>query len=248
MSNAKWGIGTILSIAGNPIAALTVIDGPESLLETQDGTAHDSVGGYREYVATLKDVSVMKITGFFYPGDTLGQRVLKTAYDNKTLETFILTAPATMGAYTQTFQGWITAYKPGPWDFSKLVSFSASIRVSGAVTEGYTASAGISVFAGIEETGTAALVLIPTFDEATLVYNADPVNTASEWVKFTATFTGTAKVYDSSMTLLETLTTTVQSGALALGAVNTITEFIIIQSNTGYVDTTYRIRIARPSP
>ena len=73
MTHAVYGLGATLSIAGTSIANVDTIDGVEIARDSQDATAHDSSGGWAENVATLKKMSDLKLTGYFYPGDTNGQ-------------------------------------------------------------------------------------------------------------------------------------------------------------------------------
>lgn len=241
---ATWAWGTTLTRAGNPIAELTSITGPSHTADTIDVTDLSAASGARKFIAGLKDAGDLSMDGSFYPGDTLGQVAMHADWLAGTERAYVLTFPAAMGA-NLSFNAFVTAFAVGAPVDGK-VPFSATLKLNGVPTLNVTASNNITVLTGIEENAGAALDFVPNFAAGTYTYAVDVINTASTWVKFTATFAaGTCTVWVGGV-LIETLVSTVQSGAIAIGAANSVTDITLQVKEANKVATTYVIRIPRP--
>ncbi len=94
-----------------------------------------------------------------------------------------------------------------------------------------------------EETDGAALTFLPTFAIANLPYNVT-VDTTSTWIKLTVTAAGhtiTAKAAGISYPL----TSTVQSGEIAIGAAGSVTDVVISVKETAKTAKFYTIHVYR---
>lgn len=232
--------------AFNKIAEVKSITGPELSLNAVDVTHQNSPNAFKEFIGGLRDGGEITIEGNFYPGDTNGQKGLYDDLVAATVQDFRITFPAATGT-VWTFKGLVTKFGTGaPLD--DALSFSVSIKITAMPTLGITASSNMTAWAGIEETGPAALTHIPTpFAAGTYEYSCDPINTASTWIKMTCTHaTAVIKVHNSFNDTWVTLTTAVQSEPMALGLADTITDFIIEIKETDKAPVYYYIRIMRP--
>jgi len=242
MTNAINGLGMVLTVNGSAIAQVDTYDGVELVRDKQEATAHDSSGGWTEMVATAKKATDPKITGFFYPGDTNGQIALATLEASGALAAFVFTYPSGLGTVTVSYSALVTAFKPGPVNINKLITFSATLTISGAVTMGITLSSGISALTITGATNT----VYPTFANGTVQY-VDSSTAAS--MTFTATFTGTCVLkYGTTPACTGgtmTLTSTVASGAVSLGSAGTLTFVQITETDTGKAPVTYYFAIAK---
>jgi len=243
MTHAVYGLGATLSIAGTSIANVDTIDGVEIARDSQDATAHDSSGGWAENVATLKKMSDLKLSGYFYPGDTNGQVALNTVLGTGALTAFVLTYPTTIGTVTMTFSAIVTAFKAGPVDIKNLVKFSATMKTSGAVTLGITASSGVSALTVVATGAT----VYPTFATAKYYYVVTPTSaTSGTWA---ATFTGTAVLnYGTTIACTDgslTLTSTQASGAVPFAGAPSITFVQIVETDTGKAPITYYFQVCK---
>ena len=243
MTHAVYGLGATLSIAGTAIANIDTINGVEMARDTQDATAHDSSSGWAENVATLKKVSDVKITGYFYPGDTNGQVAMATALGTGTAAAFVLTYPSAIGTVTMSFSAIVTAFLPGPVDIKNLVKLAATLKVTGAATLGITASSGVSALTVVATGAT----LYPTFAAGTTQYVESPTSATSG--TFAATFTGTAVLnYGTTPACTGgslTLTTTVASGAVPFATAPSLTFVQIIETDTGKAPITYYFTVVK---
>jgi type 1 fimbria pilin len=88
-------------------------------------------------------------------------------------------------------------------------------------------------------------VPVPAFAATKYTY-AIPVNTASTSIHLTATFAaGTCTVWVGGV-LIETLTSTVESGDIAIGAADTVTVVTLRVQETNKTAKEYALSIARP--
>lgn len=244
MSNANWAYGSILSRLGVPIAEIRNITAPVPKADTIDVMTHDSAGGYKEFLVGAKDGGECTVEGNFYPGDA-GQIALINDFNSSTVRSYTITFPAAMGS-TMTFNGYVTSAPEIGAPVDGAVSFKATIKVSGQVTVNVTASNNITVLTGTEETALAALDFVPNFLAATRTYSCDGVDTASTWVKFIATFAaGVCTVWIAGV-LIETLTSTVESGVIPIGAANSLTAITLRVKETNKVAVEYVINVPRP--
>ena len=122
--------GVAVSVASNTIGGLTDVSIPESEVTDIDVTTHDTSGGYKEYVGGLKDGGVVTLSGDYNISDT-GQTYLRTAANQggdpvACVVTFSDTSTASFNAVVKGYG--VT----NPLD--DVVGFTASLRISGAVT------------------------------------------------------------------------------------------------------------------
>lgn len=249
-SSALSGFGTTLKWNTVALAELLNVSGPGIKVNAIDVTSDDSTSGFIEVIGGLGDGGEFTAELNFIPGDTTGQIALITDMIAKTKREVILTGP-TAGAYTWTATCLCTNIEPAhPMD-DKL-TLSVTFKVSGVPTLAVTASANMSAFSGIEENAGGALAFDPAFAAGTYSYGCI-VNTASTWVKLTVTHATAATITVTSKSPTGTvlsgpssLTTTVQSGAITLGAADTLTIVTVTVQVTGQMAKTYTLYISRP--
>lgn len=238
-----WALGTTLTRAGNPIAELMSITGPSHTTDIIDVTDLNAASGVRKFIAGLKDAGEVSMEGGFFPGDTLGQVAMHADWLAGTERAYVLTFPAAMAA-NLSFNGFVTAFATGA-PVNDKVPFSATVKLNGVPTLNVTASNNLSALAGIEETAAVALDFVPNFGGAIYEYNVALINTASTWVKVTATFAagiGTVTALGVSQNILSG----VQSGNIVIGAANSLTDVVITIKETNKVARVYTIHVPRP--
>jgi predicted secreted protein len=243
MTNANWGYGAILTRAGNPIAELKSINGPTEKADALDVTVLNSTGGFREFIAGLKDGGEVSMEGNLYVGDTLGQVAMHSDLAAGTVRAYVLTFPTAMGA-TFTFNALVTAWETGtPVD--NAVPFKGTVKITGVPALNITGSNNTSAMTGTEETGGAALDFVPNYAAAKYEYTTALINTLSTYVIVNVTFAAGA----GSVTCLgvtQTLVSTVNSGPIVIGAANTTTDVVITIKETNKMATVYTIHVPRP--
>lgn len=144
MADRYAAFGTVLEFSRddgttwNTVAGLTNIESPDGTTDEIDGTGHDSAGGYREFIAGLRDPGSAAIEGYYDPqdpshtGDTDGLPGLY-ASGERVLWRIRHTA---MGSGTDvgiTFNGYVSAFQ-ATFPVDGLMGFTGSIRASGATT------------------------------------------------------------------------------------------------------------------
>lgn len=243
MSNATWAYGTILSRVGVPIAEIRNITAPSPKADTAEVTTHDSAGGYKEFLVTLKDGGECVLEGNFYPGDA-GQAALIADFNSSTIRAYTLTLPVAMGS-TLTFNGYVTSSPEIGAPVDGAVSFKATIKTTGQVAVNVTASNNITALTGVEETLAAAIDFIPNFLATVYTYGVDGIDTASDWITLNATFAagiGTVTCLGVVINILSTI----DSGQIVIGAANSITDVVISIKETNKVAKVYTIHVTRP--
>lgn len=121
----SFGIG--VTVATNAIGGLTDVGLPGVDVSMIDITSHDSSGGYREFVAGLKDAGTLELTGRYNYAD-VGQDYLK---DNPGVSAaFVVTfSDGTKASFTAIIGGYQVA---NPLD--DATEFSCSAKITGAIT------------------------------------------------------------------------------------------------------------------
>jgi predicted secreted protein len=185
---ANRSVGTRLQINTDYIAGLTSIGGIAKTADTLDTTTLDSDGGYRTFTGGFKDGGEVTISGFFEPGDTDGQIAMDAAFEDGGVQDFSIIFPSAMGA-SWNFQGVVTAFSTNS-DLEELVTFEATIKVSGKPDLATTASTGLS---GLSLTGTDG-ALSPSFANGVYSYAFDGVSASSVTITATAA-SHTLKLY-----------------------------------------------------
>jgi predicted secreted protein len=232
-SSAVATYGTTFTWNGHVIAEVQKIG--DLSLKKEDIDVHhlQSANGYKEFIAGWGDGGTITIDCNLITSDADGQIAMATDYDAGTKRTAIITAPDS--SWTHTFTGYINNLV---WRFDEAgqLGFTATIKLSGKSTFGYTAADAPS---GLVVTGNVSgpLTLTPTYAAAKYTYACDGASDASVTVTVTAAGADTITVNGSSVA------TTVPSSAIALtsGALTTIT---VVVGETGKVSRTYTIVVA----
>jgi len=127
MAKGIAALGTKLLKGSTPIAELTNISGPRLTVDQLEVTSHDSEGGYREYVPTLRTGGEVAIEGNFVPTDE-GQFALYEAFNDGTSDTYTIQLPQDLGSWT--FDANVSAFEMGA-PFEGKLTFSATLRITG---------------------------------------------------------------------------------------------------------------------
>lgn len=135
MAQGIAAFGTQLYKGDTLIAELTNIGGPKLSVDQLEVTSHDSVGGYREYVSTLRNGGEVAIEGNFVPTDT-GQFELYTAFNDGSLDSYTIELPQGLGSWD--FDANVSAFEMGA-PFEGKLTFTGTLRISGPseLTAGY---------------------------------------------------------------------------------------------------------------
>lgn len=124
-------LGTTITFGGAEIKGLTSIGEVSPEAEELDATTLDSAGGYREFIQGFKDSGEVSLTGYFDKAD-VGQKALITGFGDGVAKATVITFPSTNGVVT--FNAYVKSFSVGSADVDGLVGFSATLRISGAVT------------------------------------------------------------------------------------------------------------------
>lgn len=133
-SKARAGLGVKMTFGDTPVAELSSVGGIAITTETIDVSNHDTEGGYREFITSLKDGGEFTVEGNFVGGDE-GQMAIYNAAQNNTLEDVEITFP-TSGTET-TGAKWqctclVTSCTPvGDATIDSQLTFSATLKISG---------------------------------------------------------------------------------------------------------------------
>lgn len=241
-TQAVAAYGTTLTKGGSSVAEIKEINGVDTSGKTIDVTTLSSTEGFEEFILGTKNPGEVRISGFFYPGDTNGQAAMWTDYRNGDSDTYIITFPSDLGA-TWTFTAFVMSFKTGAV-VDDAVSFEASLKISGAPSLGTTATTGASAIA-FEAGGGGALTnvdLTPAYAIGTFYY-ALTFDTDTTWKITVTAASHTIKLYVDG-TLTETLTTAVASTAVSISA-DISQEVKVIVWEDGKTPKTYTFMVAR---
>lgn len=234
---AVAAMGTLLKIGANSIAELSSISGLSLSAETIDTTALDSTGGYKTFIRGMKDAGEVSISGNFNPGDTNGQYAVYDAFEDGEVLNLSILFPASLGA-EWTFSGIVTAFSTSA-ELDGVVSFEATIKVSGQPNLGLTASAGLSALA---LTGTGGSIS-PAFANGIYSYSFGGVTAASVTVTATAASHTLLLYVDGVYT--QTLTTAQASSAITMAVGSK--KLTILAKEAGKTTKTYEIVVVKVS-
>lgn len=176
---SKKTIGTKIRIGLYNIAGLTSITPPNKTADMIEKTTLDDP--YRKYVATLKDGGEVAISGYFEAGDTNGQLALDDAFESGEEVPFEIIFPAEVGA-SWSFGGLVQSLTFGTAELGELLTFEATIKVSGKPDLNTTASTGLSALSLTGAGGT----LSPAFSNSKYFYTFGGVTASSVTVTATA--------------------------------------------------------------
>lgn len=160
----KRGIGTTISKGGTNIGGLTSIGTPEKSADTIETTTMDVTDGYKTFIQGIKDGGEISVKGFFDTADA-GQMTLDAAFENGTLDTYIITFPATIGA-TFNFTGIVTKFTVGEATIEDPLSFELTVKISGKPIFATVASGGLTALTLAGTAGT----LSPVFSNTKYAY------------------------------------------------------------------------------
>lgn len=118
---------TIKKATGTAIAGLTSIGGLELTAETIDTTTLDSPGQYRQFMSSFKDAGEVSLSGYF---EHTSHATILADFEAGTINDYVITFPNNA---TWTFDGLVVGFNTG-FDLEDLVSFEATIKVSGEPT------------------------------------------------------------------------------------------------------------------
>lgn len=123
-------LGTAITFGGTPIASLTSIGEVSVVADELDATTLDSSGGYREFIQGFRDGGEVSLTGYLNKGDA-GQIALRSNFATGTPTATVITFP---DSSTVSFNSFVKGFSVGAAEVDGIVGFSASLRVTGAVT------------------------------------------------------------------------------------------------------------------
>lgn len=230
---AVSAMGTKLQIGINAIAELKSVSGLEISVDTLDTTALDS-GGWRTFIQGMRDAGEVSVSGYFNPSDTQGQKALYDSLMAGTVLSYSILFPSGLGA-TWSFQGVVTKFTTSA-EMEAVVSFEASIKVSGIPALGVSASAGLTSVAF-----TPAGTQNPAFSSSKYVYSLTFTGTSLALVP---TGSGqTIKVYVNG-----TLTNTLSSGdsaTIAFAAINDAKLITLVAAENGKTANVYEYAAVR---
>jgi hypothetical protein len=122
--------GTALSIDGTEVGRLTSVGGVGIERDELETTAHDSAGGFKEFIMGLRDSGTFEVEFQFDPEDAGQLALMEHANEAEEPGEFVITYPAA-GGYTWTFDAWVMSYNVGEAPVDDVLTGSASIRITG---------------------------------------------------------------------------------------------------------------------
>jgi len=144
LSSAVSSFGTLLQIGdgGSPsetfttIAEVLDIDGPSYTSDTEEVTSHSTVGGYKEYIRTLKDGGDVTFPMNFFQDPT--QTALWDAYESGERTNFKIIYPLPGVDNTVTFAAFVTDIG-GSAPVQGILQRNVTLKVTGQATWSETA-------------------------------------------------------------------------------------------------------------
>jgi len=119
--------GATLKLGANLIAELTSITGPSLSVDEIDVSSHDSIDGFKEFVAGMKDPGEISVEGNLISA-AQGNYILANITSGETVA--IVIAFGTADPATFTCQGFATAFETDS-PFEDKLSFSATFKITG---------------------------------------------------------------------------------------------------------------------
>ncbi|MEN6370935.1 MAG: phage tail tube protein [Armatimonadota bacterium] len=118
------------------VGSLTKVGGVKMSSDQQECTTHDSTGGFKEYIPTLLEPGSVAIEGYMAPAD-VGQVEILAHYKARENRDMQIDFPdGTSGAFGSnwTFSASISDFEYGEADVNGILSFKATLRISGQPT------------------------------------------------------------------------------------------------------------------
>jgi predicted secreted protein len=125
-------MGTTIKKGTTAVGNLTSIDGVSVSSDTIETTTLDTTGGYRTFVASLKDAGEVSVSGYFTHASHNG---LFVDFEDSSLDSYTIEFPdkvATAGT-KWTFSAVVTAFSTSV-ELEDLISFEATLKISGKPT------------------------------------------------------------------------------------------------------------------
>lgn len=238
---AKSAFGTTLARNGNTIAELANIGSPKLTQGVIDVTNHQSADDYAEYIGGILDGGEVGLEGNFIASDSNGQVGLVTDMNAHTVQSFVITFPASTGT-TWTFSALVTAFQidDAPSKDGKL-GFKAALKVTGKPTLAVATSAGLTTpFFTINNSA----VITPTPAQATTTYVATVLTAITSVIVTPTAAAGTIVITANGAS--QTVATGVASSAITLGSAGSVTTITIAVTETNKATKTYTIYVDRP--
>ncbi len=135
MTTARAAFGTTLEYedSGALVGGLTKVGGVSMSADQQDVTAHDSAGGFKEYIPTMLEPGECQIEGYMLPNDE-GQIEILEHFQARENRGMVITFPDgpgnTPGSYW-SFDASISAFSYGDAPVDGVLNFQATLRISG---------------------------------------------------------------------------------------------------------------------
>jgi predicted secreted protein len=125
-------MGTTLKKGATAIANLTSIDGVGVSADTLETTALDTAGGYRTFIASLKDAGEVSISGHF---NYTSHNPLFADFQDQSLDSYTIEFPdrLTTSGTKWTFSAIVTSFSTSV-ELEDIISFEATLKISGAPT------------------------------------------------------------------------------------------------------------------
>ena len=229
---AYGAYGTILTrgAAETPIAELSKIGSPVLKVDTIDTTNHQSEGGFKEFIGGLIEAGAGPAEGDFISSDA-GQMGLLDDLLSKTIQDFSIKFP---NGAAWTFKALVEEFSTGEADVNGLLTFKASLKVSGKPTLGASLAANLTDL--VVTTGT----LVPAFAGASKEYVVNIASTESS-----VTITPTCLAADSILVDGNVVASGVASSAITLGAAGSIKKVSVVVKQDGKTDNAYVLHLTR---
>jgi hypothetical protein len=170
--------GTLIKIGANSIAEVTGINGVALNKEAKD--VHSISDTFAQFISTgVVDGGEISIAGFFNPNDTTGQKAMIDLLVAGTVTAFSVLWAALVTDFS--FNGIVTAFTINT-ELDDAIGFEATIRTTGTLALGITASGGLTALSLVGTGGT----LSPAFAVGNRSYSFGVVSATSVTVTATA--------------------------------------------------------------
>jgi len=235
-----WNYHKVLEIAS--------LSGPSQSRDTIDLTSHDSVGSFKEYVASVIDGGEISIEGNFIKGDANGQIKFHTDLQAGTKRSCFIVMPMAVGgawSFEAIASGFETAYP-----YEEKIGVSGTLKVTGKPVLLTTQSAGMTGLTGHEYDAAveeAALSITPAIAVGTYAYVCEVTDSDRDGVKLVVT-AASHTIYAQGIEEDSGVETPV---VIPLGAAGTDTDILILVHETDVAVTKaprlYTLTVTRPA-
>ena len=128
-SAAIAGVGTVFKRAAVAIAEINSIAGPTFSRNTIDVTSLDSTGGYKEFIAGMRDAGEVTLSMNFA---FAGWAAMKSDFESNATKEYSIHLPDTTLTIL-TFDGLVTAMPLGTITPDEKITVDVTIKISGTV-------------------------------------------------------------------------------------------------------------------